>query len=115
MAKFVKKCGVDFKHREWGISEVHSVKVRRNIPRETLCALDRVVISKNHVTTVSYCCACVDYANKNCVECGKDKEVPIQNEVHCQTTPSEFKIYRSERQLNKLYTLYRGVVRKHFY
>ena len=90
MAKFVKKCGMDFKHREWGISEVHSVKVRRNIPREMLCALDRVVISKNHVTTVSYFCACVDYANKNCVECAKDKEVPIQNEVHCQTTPSEF-------------------------
>ena len=87
MAKFVKKCGVDFKHREWEISEVHSVKVRRNIARETLCALDRVLISKNHVTTVSYCCY---HAIKNCVECGKDKEVPIQNEVHCQTTPSEF-------------------------
>ena len=92
-----------------GISEVHSVKVRGNIPRETLCALDRVVISKHHVTTVSYCCACFDYVNKNCVECDKDKEVPIQNEVHCQTTPSEFqtdtecqtdfssKINRSER------------------
>ena len=63
MAKFVKKRGVDFKHIEWEISEVHSVKVRRNIPRETLCALDRVLICKSHVTTVSYCCACVDYAN----------------------------------------------------
>ena len=47
MAKFVKKCGVDFKHRKWEIPEVHSVKVRRNIPRETLYALDRVLIGKN--------------------------------------------------------------------
>ena len=91
MAKFVKKRGVDFKHIEWEISEVHSVKVRRNIPRETLCALDRVLICKSHVTTVSYCCACVDYANivLNMAKT-KNKEVPIQNEVHCQTTPSEF-------------------------
>ena len=88
MAKFVKKCGVYFKYREWGISEVHSVKVKRNIPRETLCALERVVISKNHVTTVSYCWACVDYANKNVSNVAKTKKCQYKTkyiDTECQT------------------------------
>ena len=82
---------------EWILNIENGEYLRSILPRpgvtyqEKRCVLLIVVISKNHVTTVSHCCACVDHAYKNSVECGKDKEVPIQNEELCQTTPSEFK------------------------
>ena len=62
---------------EWILNIENGEYLRSILPRpgvtyqEKHCVLLIVVISKNHVTTVSHCCACVDHAYKNCVDVAK--------------------------------------------
>ena len=64
--KFMKKCGTDFMHQQWGITiSGESIKVRRNIPKDKLTILDRQYKDYQYPTPISYCNGCIEYLEKN--------------------------------------------------
>ena len=68
--KFMKTCGTDFMHQEWGITSTsgQSIKVRRNITKDKLTILDRQYKDHQYPTTISYCNGCIEYLEKKHVQ-----------------------------------------------
>ena len=93
--RFAKKCGASFKHQELLVADGHAVKIRHNMPCESLCTLDKLVIwkDKKYEATGSYCDGYVEFVKNYCTECGKGKSAAVHKETQIEGLAStELKI-----------------------
>lgn len=79
--KFIKACGVSFKHKEWGFGDGHALKARRNLPKDCLEVLDKIAKDFQHKTNKSYCDVCINHVRPSCRDCGRERNICFEDKA----------------------------------
>ena len=90
---------------ELPLASQESIKVRRNIPKDTLTILDRQYKDHQYPTTISYCNGCIEYLEKTCTECKREsvsmREIGVQASYETTSVGSQTEYQPMDTSGNK--------------
>ena len=89
--RFSKTCGTEFIHDDWRLQNNEIILNRCHIKSKSLAILDKVYKDKNYRSAALYCQGCINHVEKNCTDCGKQRDQVLIKKVDaCCGTDFDF-------------------------